>query len=494
MRCLGVEGWTLRRQLGVAVAVLLVLAAAAITTATTLVMSSVLQGRIDDSLRSLDQRAAGPREDGPEDRLIIDPRQCLSIRGQSTLSLCGLVDGQGSGTVVYIAEDFSTGVLGAEQLAVLGASSAAGELRTVDLPELGAYRVLAVPAGGGLTQIAGIALGPVSDAVGRTALTAAIITGAAVVIAIAVGGALVGVALRPLDRVAAIAARVSQLELATGEVTLTERVRAADTDERTEVGRMGGALNRLLGHVEESLAARHASEMQVRQFVADASHELRTPLAAIRGYAELARRTGQPVPPDVAHAMARVESESVRMTGLVTDLLLLASLDAGRPLQRSPVDLSALVVDAVGDAHMAGPGHAWLLELPSEPLIVGGDAARLQQVIGNLLANARVHTPAGTTVTTRLWADEAGGDVVLEVSDSGPGVPTALVDAVFQRFARGDSSRSRDAGSTGLGLAIAAAVVEAHGGRIGVTSVPAPGHGARFTVRLPAVAAAAALA
>jgi two-component system OmpR family sensor kinase len=217
----------------------------------------------------------------------------------------------------------------------------------------------------------------------------------------------------------------------------------------------------------------------VRKFVADASHELRTPLAAIRGYAELTRRSRDRVPPEVAHALDRVESETVRMTGLVEDMLLLTRLDAGRPIERAPVDLSATVVNAVSDAHAAWPGHRWRLDLPAEPVTVTGDPGRLHQVVANLLANARMHTPAGTEVTVSL---AAGDEVVLRVADNGPGIPPELQPEVFERFTRGDSARSRANGSTGLGLAIVAAVVEAHHGTVEVDS--APGHTA-FTIRLP---------
>ena len=175
----------------------------------------------------------------------------------------------------------------------------------------------------------------------------------------------------------------------------------------TEVGQLGSALNRMLDRIAGALSARHASETRVRQFVADASHELRTPLAAIRGYTELAQRKRDDLPDDVAHAMSRVESETERMTQLVEDMLLLARLDTGRPLEREPVDLSRLVVDAVSDAHVAGPDHDWSLDLPDEPVIVIGDEARLHQVLANLLANARTHTPPGTAVTTSLAVETA---------------------------------------------------------------------------------------
>ncbi|MEV4202979.1 sensor histidine kinase, partial [Micromonospora globbae] len=282
---------------------------------------------------------------------------------------------------------------------------------------------------------------------------------------------------------AATAGRVSELTLDRGEVALSERVPESDTDPRTEVGQVGGALNRMLGHVAAALAARQASETRVRQFVADASHELRTPLAAIRGYAEVARRGRDQVPPDVAHALRRVESESTRMTHLVDDLLLLARLDSGRPLVAEPVDLTALVVDALSDAHVAGPEHRWQLDLPDEPLTVTGDAARLHQVVANLLANARVHTPPGTTVTTTLRGEPDAA--VLRVADDGPGVPPTLRAEIFERFTRGDSSRSRAHGSTGLGLSIVAAVVEAHHGTVTVDSHPGR---TVFTVRLPSPA------
>jgi two-component system OmpR family sensor kinase len=265
-----------------------------------------------------------------------------------------------------------------------------------------------------------------------------------------------------------------------GEVALSIRVPPADTDPRTEVGQVGSALNRLLGHVSAALAARHESEMRVRQFVADASHELRTPLAAIRGYAEVTRHSRDAVPPDVAHALRRVESETVRMTALVEDLLLLARLDAGRPLAAEPVDLTVLIVDAVSDAHVAGPRHRWRLNLPDDPVTVTGDAARLHQVLANLLANARAHTPPGTTVTTTLTSSD--GTAVVMVTDDGPGIPPDLLPELFERFARGDTSRSRAAGSTGLGLAIVFAVVEAHHGAAAVES--RPGHTA-FTVTIP---------
>jgi two-component system, OmpR family, sensor kinase len=286
--------------------------------------------------------------------------------------------------------------------------------------------------------------------------------------------------LRPLDRVAAIATRVAHLPLSAGRVDIAERVPLQDTDTRTEVGQVGAALNEMLDHIDGALNARQKSEERVRQFVADASHELRTPLASIRGYAELTRREREPVPPTVVHAIGRVESEAMRMSNLVDDLLLLARLDAGRPLDREPVDLTEMVVNAVSDAHAASPDHVWQLDLPDEPVEVEGDPARLHQIVANLLANARTHTAPGTVVRTSLSPE--AGRVRISVRDNGPGVPAELQPNVFQRFARGDTSRNRAAGSTGLGLSIVAAVAHAHGGTVDLHSEPGD---TTFTVLLP---------
>jgi two-component system OmpR family sensor kinase len=309
-------------------------------------------------------------------------------------------------------------------------------------------------------------------------------------LAAAAADVLVRRGLRPLTKVADTATRVSELPLDKGEVSISERVPYAHPD--TEVGKVGGAINRMLGHVEAALAARQESELQVRQFVADASHELRTPLASIRGYTELVRRSDEPLPEGVGKALARVEAEAVRMTALVEDLLLLARLDAGRPLEQETVDLAELAVDAVADAHAAGPDHIWRLDVEAddeaddEPTtLVRGDDHRLRQVLANLLTNARVHTPAGTHVAVAVRRD--GDDVVVRVDDDGPGIPSDLRERLFERFTRGDASRNRAAGSTGLGLAIAHAVVGAHGGTL--TCASRPGR-TEFTVTLPAAATA----
>ena len=352
----------------------------------------------------------------------------------------------------------------------------------VSLPGLGRYR-FAVESDPGSSTAAYIGK-PLSILNGRVAsvlLPIAVVVLLAIVLAGLLAALVIGRALRPLRRVAAVASNVASLPLERGDVAVPERVPAADTNPHTEVGQVGSALNNLLDSVESALAVRQASEEKVRHFVADASHELRTPLASIRGYAELTRRFGGDLTPDVQHNIGRIESEAQRMTSLVEDLLLLARLDAERELDTSDVDLSRMVVDVVGDAHVAGPDHEWDLSLPEEPVVVRGDEARLQQVLTNLLANARVHTPSGTKVVVELSAPK-DGHVLVRVKDDGPGIPEALRPQLFGRFVRGDSSRARTTGSTGLGLSIVSAVVQAHHGTVSVASEPGL---TVFTVQLP---------
>ncbi len=285
--------------------------------------------------------------------------------------------------------------------------------------------------------------------------------------------------LRPLREVAATAHAVATKPLSSGSIDLDERVPDRLTDERTEVGQMGAALNTLLSHVEQSLEARHRSEQQVRQFVADASHELRTPLATIHGYAELSRRTPDD-PAALSGALAKVETETDRMATLVEDLLLLARLDSGRPLERAEVDVTLLLLESVADARVLSPAHRWQLHLPEEPVTVTGDEQRLHQVVRNLLGNARAHTPPGTTITVSAASLDDRAEIA--VHDDGPGLPADLVDHAFERFTRGDSSRTRASGGAGLGLSLVQAITQAHGGTASVTSRPGS---TTFTIALP---------
>ena len=362
----------------------------------------------------------------------------------------------------------------------------------------------------GTTLVTGLSMASVQGTLANVENTEHVVYAAVLVLALALGTAMVQLSLRPLRRVATTATKVTELPLDSGEVTLPAGV--PDSDQRTEVGRVGAAFNRMLFHVERALGRRAASEARLRRFAADASHELRTPLSAIRGYAELALRHPGPVPEDVAHALRRVESESARMTVLVDDLLLLARLDAGRPLEREPVDLSRLAIETTSDARVARGDHSWRLELPDEPVLVQGDEHRLHQVLANLLSNAGKHTPPGSTVSVALTVSDAaaspavpaatvnasgasvvqrgvappGPRVELSITDDGPGISAELLPELFERFTRGEAGRARDASaagkSTGLGLAIVDAVVAAHGGAIVVTSHPGM---TRFAILLP---------
>jgi two-component system, OmpR family, sensor kinase len=376
---------------------------------------------------------------------------------------------------------------------------------TQTLPSLGIefmFTRVPGPHGTNTTLVTGLPLTTVNEQLQHVENTEHMLFAVALGLAVILGAALVQFSLRPLRRVAATATKVTELPLDSGEVTLPAGV--PDTDPRNEVGQVGAAFNRMLLHVERALGRRAASEARLRRFAADASHELRTPLSAIRGYAELALRHHGPVPEDVTHALTRVQSESARMSVLVDDLLLLARLDAGRPLEREPVDLSRLAIDVTSDARVARRDHHWRLDLPSDPILVRGDEHRLHQVLANLMSNAGKHTPGGSTVTVALHVEESGGDsapdggmlergvrpaaprVELSITDDGPGIPPELLPDLFERFTRGDTSRARDleaAGkSTGLGLAIVDAVVAAHGGSITVTSRPGR---TRFAIYLP---------
>ncbi|HKN40496.1 MAG TPA: HAMP domain-containing sensor histidine kinase [Acidimicrobiia bacterium] len=286
--------------------------------------------------------------------------------------------------------------------------------------------------------------------------------------------AVVRLGLAPLERIAATAG-----DIAGGD--LSRRVEPAEPD--TEIGRLGLALNAMLAQIETAFAERGASEDRLRRFIADASHELRTPLTAIRGYAELFRRGAAERPEDLARAMRRIEDEAARMGLLVEDLLLLARLDQGRPLERQPVDLVTVAGDALADLSAVDPARPVTYEHP-DSLVVTGDEARLRQVAGNLLANARVHTPEGSAVHVRVRADD--GRAILEVADEGPGLPPGEEGRVFERFYRADAARARTGGNggTGLGLSIVAAIVAAHGGTVQAGSPPR-GHGAYFMVALP---------
>jgi two-component system, OmpR family, sensor kinase len=288
------------------------------------------------------------------------------------------------------------------------------------------------------------------------------------------GWAVVRVGLLPLDRMGHTAGRIAGGDLSH---------RVESTDPRSEVGRLGIALNGMLDRLEEAFSRRKASEDRLRHFIADASHELRTPLASIRGYAELYRMGAVADPAETERAMRRIEDEAARMGVLVEDLLTLARLDQVPDAPHAEVDLATLAADAVDDARATAPERA--VSLAAEPAVVMGDAHQLRQVLANLLRNALVHTPDGTAIDVSV---APGRDAVrLEVRDHGPGLPTDEPDALFERFWRAEGGRERGAAGAGLGLAIVAGIVDAHGGRVRAEN--ATGGGASFVVHLPAAAA-----
>jgi two-component system, OmpR family, sensor kinase len=510
--------WSLRRRLVVSCVVLVAAVCSVIGAVTIFALHDFLYGQLDAKVHDTAVRAAGPRGgDGPGGQGAdqggglpgarphggvagsggrgpagvgpgVVPFNILAGGGQPGETVVATVgaDGTADEAAVSAAQPDSSQLvrhdLTAPQTAAFSTVARDGEPHTLDVPGLGDYRVeSAQPEADGSTVLIGLSTSGTEDTLSTLMWVEVSVAGAGLVAAGLAGAALMRIALLPLRRVAATATRVSELPLHSGVVALHERVPDSGTDPRTEVGQVGAALNRMLGHVGSALHARQESETRVRQFVADAGHELRTPLSSIRGYAELTRRGHESVGPHTRHALGRIESEAARMTTLVEDLLLLARLDAGRPVDRVETDLSPLVVDAVSDARAAGRDHVWRLDLPDEPATVCGDAQRLQQVLANLLANARAHTAPGTTVTARVL--RRPDEVVLQVEDDGPGIPADLRRHVFERFARGDASRSRHAGSTGLGLAIVHSVVAAHGGTVRVES--APGRTV-FRVTLPA--------
>ena len=452
-------------------------------------------------------------------------------------------------TAGYIDDDGRYQSLTPAECQVLLSLETTGEPVTVGIDSLGDYRVLASKdATTGDIVITGLSMKADNTLVRTQLLVEGAIVVIGTLIAALAGRTMVRSSLTPLERVASTAERVASQPLARGEVSIDERVPGEDLTSSREVGQVGSALNTLLGHVDDALTARQHSETQVRQFVADASHELRTPLASIRGYTELIAREGADaaLPDEAVHALERVHSESLRMSRLVEDLLLLARLDAGRDLSRDEVDLVGILLDTVSDARAAGPDHEWELDLAAldapadlgederddfepEPPLVLGDEARLRQVLVNLLANARVHTPAGSHVITTLSRRTApvasdapngsgererggrdvssggaaaaaappGEELVITISDDGPGIEAAVRGRLFERFARGDASRERRTGSTGLGMSIALAIVVSHGGTLTVDSVCAgedpvhpQAHGTIFTVALPAAPAA----
>jgi two-component system OmpR family sensor kinase len=438
----------------------------------------------------------------------------LEARGQGIGTLNARILNGAVSSAGFLAEDATRRSLSAEDNGVLLALTPNG-LPVDRTLSAGAYRLSAVQAPYGDVIVTGLPLAEKQNTLASLVWTMVVVSAGGLVLIGLAGTALIRRTMQPLEELSAVATKVSRLPLDAGEVALAVRVPVSAANPRTEVGSVGYALNQMLDNVSNALEARQQSEVKVRQFVADASHELRTPLTAIRGYTELMRMT-EHFTPDGEKSLARVQSQSQRMTTLVEDLLLLARLDEGRPLKLSDVDLTQLAIETVSDEKVMAPDHIWRLELPEEPVVVRGDASQLHQVLANLLSNARKHTEPGTTVVTGL-ARAADGSAVVTVTDNGGGIAPEFMGRVFSRFARADAARKNPVaatavaagprasgrfgspstsasaaptapaptaeGTSGLGLSIVQSIVEAHGGTVDVTSRPGR---TEFTVRLPA--------
>jgi two-component system OmpR family sensor kinase len=446
-----------------------------VTVSATLVMRSYLTDQLDDKVQQALSRAefrAGANMPEPPDGgrggqgFGRDIGSLEAARAGTTTVGTVVVSGNGGGP-----RDLSSSAV-----RVLEQVEPDGKTETVSLPGLGSYRVAATTTSAGDVVWQGLPTRDMDDTISSLIWWESLLALAGIGAAAVAGRVLVRRQLQPLRDVAATAHQVTAMPLSSGEVGTTVRVPDSLTDPSTEVGQVGEALNQLLGHVERALDARHESEQQVRQFLADASHELRTPLSTIKGYAELGRRTGRADPDQF---LAKVESEAGRMSTLVEDMLLLARLDAGREVDRRPVDVTRLVVEAVDDARVVDPQRQWGFDVPSEPVTVTGDEQRLHQAVTNLITNASRHTPPGTRVDVSLLV----GDVVrIDVHDDGPGIDAPLLPTVFERFTRGDSSRTRASGGAGLGMSLVKAIMHAHHGDATVTSVPGD---TTFSLTLP---------
>ncbi|MCT9820590.1 HAMP domain-containing histidine kinase [Microbacterium sp. W1N] len=490
--------WSLQTRLMTAIIGMVALILAGAAFATSAILGGILQQDLDNSVRESTSQAAKELTDPfPPSPVTPSATQVLNLTRTEPGFLFVFRGDQGLDGA-YVDAQGSVHALTDDQLDQLGALTTQQPFLTVPIEGLGTYRLGIGTMSNGAPVAGGLPLTQVNATITQIISTTLMVT---LVGLVALAGAIALIvrrSLRPLRAVADTATRVASLPLSEGEVSITERVPDDDTDEHTEIGRVGLALNTLLDHVDTSLSERQRNEERMRAFVADASHELRTPLASIRGYSELSlrgihqqrEREGVDAPADLLTqtteaSLERIQAQSLRMTRLVEDLLLLARLDEGTELVYGAVDLTRIAVDAVADAQALGTDHAWTLDVGDDPVIVAGDAGRLQQVAVNLLANARVHTPAGTHVTATVTTED--GTAVLRVHDDGPGIDPAVTDVLFERFARADASRARKTGGTGLGLSIVKAIVTAHHGTIEVDSAPGS---TTFTVRLPARPAA----
>jgi two-component system OmpR family sensor kinase len=477
--------WSLRARMVLVTAAFAGIALIVADLAGVVLLRSYLIDRVDAQLQAQAQRPSPTRGPRPDNRPHLGEGSSRVVRAYQFYA---------DGTPVQSSDDIDP-VLGS--FTAVRAHADGGPYTTTGPG--GSWRVLVTrQAVGGGYLVSAVSLHDIEETQGLLLVVDAAVTGLVLLLLGSASASVIRIGLRPLTRMEDTADQI-----AGGDLTR----RVSDADPHTESGRLGTALNTMLTRIEAAVADQTASERRLRQFLADASHELRTPLTSIQGFAELYRRGGTPPGPELDEAMGSIESEVGRMRLLVNDLLLLARLDEERPLDRRPVDLLAVAADAVRDAHVRVPGR--FVELTGldadaetfEPVTVPGDEPRLRQVAINLLANALQHTPEGTSVAVRVGRlvatngahpAAAVGDLpsdgapvaVLEVADTGPGIGEPEARRVFERLYRADPSRSRSHGGAGLGLAIVAAIVQAHGGRVELWTTA--GAGARFRVLLPA--------
>ena len=460
------SGLTLRTKLTVLLFTMVLLACAAVGVITNIVIHNFLNSRLDHDLALAGSRYAISLEhnDGDGDN---DPETATVGQSVGTLG-ARLIRGQLTAAGV-ISDTGTPRVLSAADLArIVDLADSGVTQATVYFTGLGSYRVQVATGSDGDVLVTGLPENSVEDLLEVLQWTEIVVFLVVAVVVGALGGFAVRRSLRPLERVTATALRVSDLPLASGQVNLTERVPGAD--QRTEVGSVAAAVNHMLTQVQTALTQRQDSEDRLRQFIADASHELRTPLAIVRSHAELIELESADYSPSAQASLRSIDSGTRRMARLVDDLLLLARLDSGLPLDQADVDLTRLVLESIADARVVAPDHHWSLALPEEPIVVRGDAERLQQVLTNVLTNARIHTPPGTTVSVSVSVQ--GHQARLDVADNGPGIAPDLLPHVRERFTAGDGQHARRAGTSGLGLAIVAGVIQAHAGRLEINSEP----------------------
>lgn len=501
------EPRTLRRQLTIVLIVVVSAMAAAIVLLSAIPLNNSLVSQLDNNLRQASSRAVNatpnrllqggtalpqPGDDMPgatssssaasPDEATQDPTQDNGFGARPP----GLGYGQSAGTIAlfdsgsniqagYFDANGEFATLTGVQIAALTTVPTDGEIYTITIPDLGVYHAISAAGQSGDRSITALPMKSVTATVGGFVLGASIVGVITIGLAALLGALLIKRALTPLDHLARTAQAISRLPLdhATG---VAQRVPENVVGSSKEVTEVANSVNAMLTHIDNAFAARDASESKLRSFVADASHELRTPLASVRGYAELMLRNPSRLDDDDIQSLSRVHAESTRMGHLVEDLLLLARLDDERPLESVDFDGIPAVIEAVADAHVTGPTHQWHLDLAVnddeeiERISLHGDEGAFRQIVVNLISNARVHTPEGTSVTVSLRAVD--GVARFTVTDDGPGIPVEIQDRIFDRFVKADASRTPGKGSSGLGLSIVAALTHAQHGTVNVTSVP----------------------